>query len=85
MNLSVIERDVWAVQSAQKPHLGKKPSPGTRYGSWAEQVRIGRLMPSGEDTWWSMSRGDDPRPVAEQVVTTLLDVAVPWLVAKTAE
>ena len=82
VNLSVIGREVWAEQAAAKPSLGNKPKPSTFYGSWAEQVRIGRLTASGEDLWWSLNRGDDPNPIGEQVVSTLLDLAVPWLVAK---
>jgi hypothetical protein len=84
VNLSVIGRDVWAEHAAAKPHLGKKPSPSIFYGSWAEQVRIGRLTPSGEDLWWWLRRGDDPAPIGEQVLAALLELAVPWLVAKSS-
>jgi hypothetical protein len=84
VNLSVIDRETWAEQVAVKSYLGTKPSPSIHYGSWAEQVRIGRLMPSGEDLWWSLGRGEDPVPVAEEVVSALIDEAVPWLFAKTA-
>lgn len=82
VNLSVIGRGEWAEHVAAKPHLGEKPKPSTFYGSWAEQVRIGRLTLSGEDLWWLLERGDDPKPVADQVLSILLDVAVPWLVCK---
>ena len=82
VNLSVISRVAWAQETSAKLHLGKKPAPGTLYGSWANQVRIGQLTTSGEDLWWSLHRGDDPGPLAEQVVANLLDLAVPWLVAK---
>jgi hypothetical protein len=75
VNLSVISREVWADQVAAKPHLGKEPKPSTFYGSWAKQVRIGALTPSGEDVWWRLNRGHDPSPVAEQVVSTLVDLA----------
>jgi len=84
VNLSVIDREIWAEHAAAKSHLGTKPSPSIDYGSWAEQVRIGHLMPSGEDLWWSLSRGDDPTLMATEVVSALIDVAVPWLRAKTA-
>jgi hypothetical protein len=82
VNLSVISRDAWAELAAAKPHLGKKPSPSTFYGSWAEQTRIGTLTASGEDLWWQLRRGEDPGPVAEQVLSALLDLAVPWLIEK---
>ena len=82
VNLSVIDREVWAEHAAAEPYLGKKPTPSTFYGSWAEQVRIGRLSPTGEDLWWWLKRGDDPKPIAEDALSALLDLAVPWLVAK---
>lgn len=82
VNLSVISRAVWAERASAAPHLGQRPKPSTFYGSWAEQCRIGRLTPTGEDLWWRLNRGDIPGPVGEAVVSTLLDLAVPWLVAK---
>ena len=82
VNLSVISRQVWAEQASVRPHLGAKPTPNIGYGYWADQVRIGDLTESGEDLWWSLSRGDEPSRLAEQVVSTLLELAVPWLVAK---
>ena len=85
VNLSVIGREVWAEQAASDPHLGTKPKPSTFYGYWAEQVRIGRLTPSGEDLWWWLRRGDDPAPIGERVLATLLDVAVPWLVSRSSD
>lgn len=85
VNLSVIGRAVWAEHAAAEPHLGKKPKPSTFYGSWAEQVRIGQLTRSGEDLWWWLRRGGDPNATGEQVVSMLLDVAVPWLVAKSSD
>jgi hypothetical protein len=84
VNLSVVSREVWAEQTSASPRLEKKPRPSTFYGSWVEQVRIGELTPSGEDLWWRLVRGDDPDPLAEQVVSTLLELAVPWLVAKSS-
>jgi hypothetical protein len=85
VNLSVIDRGVWSEHAATEPHLGKEPKPSTFYGSWAERVRIGLLTRSGEDLWWWLRRGDDPAPISEQVVSTLLDVAVPWLVVSSGE
>lgn len=82
VNLSVISREVWAEQALARSHRGKKPAPSTFYGSWADQIRIGRLTPSGEDLWWSLNRGDDPSSLEAQVISTLLDLAVPWLVAR---
>lgn len=84
MNLSLISREVWAEHASRQPPLGKKPKPSTFYGSWAEQVRIGALTPSGEDLWWWLKQGEDPGPASEQVLSILLGLAVPWLVAKSS-
>jgi hypothetical protein len=85
VNLSVISRELWAGRASSQPHLGKKPAPSLHHGSWAQQVRIGRLTPSGQDLWWLLRPGEDPGPVNDQVVSTLVDIAVPWLVAKSNE
>lgn len=82
VNLSVIDRAVWEEQTSSTPHLGTKPTPNTGYGPWAEQVRIGELMPSGEDHWWSLHRGADATGVSDHVTSVLLELAVPWLVAR---
>ena len=84
VNLSVISRETWAERAAAAPHLGARPAPSTSYGSWGTWCRIGELMPSGEDHWWWLRRGQEAAPVAEDVVTTLLDVAVPWLAGTSA-
>jgi hypothetical protein len=84
VNLSVISRQKWAEQVAADPALGSRPAPSVDYGSWCEWARIGELMSGGEDHWWWLNRGQDPTPVAAHVVTTLLDVAVPWLAARSA-
>jgi hypothetical protein len=82
VNLSVIVRDTWTEQSTVNPRLGTKPAPNTFYGSWAEQTRVGRLTPSGEDLWWWLTQGEDPLPIADDVVSVLQNVAVPWLASK---
>jgi hypothetical protein len=82
VNLAVIDRAVWLEQVAARPHLGKRPSPGTLYGAWADQTRIGALIPPGDDLWWRLIRGQDSEPIAASVVSALRDTAVPWLLAR---
>jgi hypothetical protein len=79
VNLSVIRRDVWAEQTAAQPHLGEEPSPNTKYGAWAHQVRIGKLTPDGEDKWWRIVRGVASTDVRDDAVHDLLTLGVPWL------
>lgn len=79
VNLSVIRRDEWEAQAASAPHLGQRPSPSTHYGAWADQVRLGRLTPEGEDKWWRIVRGVESSEVRDDAVHDLLTYGVPWL------
>lgn len=79
MNLSVIPRQTWADQAATTPHLGERPSPSIRYGSWADQTRLGLLTPQGEDTWWRIIRGSEPADALDGAMHDLMTYAVPWL------
>lgn len=79
VNLSVIGRDEWDTQTATKPYLGERPTPNTKYGAWADQVRIGQLTPDGEDKWWRIIRGLPPTGMRDDATHDLLTYAVPWL------
>jgi len=81
VNLSAIRRDEWESQRVAKPYLGRKPSPGTIYGVWAEQARIGQLTPAGEDKWWRLRPGQDIEPLVADVLGDLHGYGVPWLEA----
>lgn len=85
VNLSVIQRARWEAAVAVKPYLGKAPSPSTRYGQIQQSVRLGQLVTGGNDHWWSIARGIDVGSLAEEVTTALLDLGVPWLVARSRE
>jgi len=82
VNLSVISRDEWDERVAVKPYLGRLPSPNMKYGTWAEQVRIGQLTPTGEDKWWRIMRGSDAAAVRDDALADLLTNGVPWLKAR---
>jgi Domain of unknown function (DUF4304) len=84
INLSVIRRADWEAQAAAKPHLGMHPTPTLHYGSWANQIRIGSLTPSGEDKWWRIVRDVPADPVRDDTVADLVGLAVPWLRSQTS-
>ncbi len=79
VNLSVIRRNEWDEQLAAKPYLGTRPTPNKRYGSWADQTRIGTLTPEGQDKWWRIIYGADTTPVRDDVLSDLINYGVPWL------
>jgi len=82
VNLSVIGRAEWESQRADKPYLGKRPTPTTQYGAWAEQVRIGQLTPVSGDKWWRIIRGAEVEPVRADALADLLIYGVPWIMAR---
>lgn len=80
VNLSVIRRDVWAEQSSAHPYLGERPKPTYRYGSWADQARLGAVSPGGKDTWYRIVRGAAHLDVVrDAALHDLLTYGVPWL------
>jgi len=83
INLSVIARADWETHAAAKPHLGKQPTPTLHYGSWANQIRIGSLTPSGEDKWWRIVRDAPADAVRDETLADLVGLAIPWLRTQT--
>ena len=79
VNVTIADRSSWEAARTVRPYLPKKPAPNTFYGDYIWQRRIGALMPSGEDTWWTISAGDDWRPVAEEVLGAVRTHALPEL------
>jgi hypothetical protein len=79
VNVTVADKSLWEAARAMKPHLPKKPAPNTFYGDFIWQRRIGTLMPGGEDTWWTISAGDNWRHVADAVLAAVTEYALPEL------
>jgi hypothetical protein len=85
VNLSVITRAEWESQKAAKPYLGRRPTPITHCGPWADQVRIGQLTPVGGDKWWRIVRGADVEPVQADALADLLTYGLPWMKARVTQ
>ncbi len=80
VNVSAIDRDAWMTATAEKPALGERPDANTFYGTWAEQSRIGRLLPGAEgDKWWEVTPAASLDPLADDVLGALTSYALPWL------
>lgn len=43
------------------------------------RVRIGQLMPGGEDKWWKVTPSSDPDQLVEDVFAPIGQVGLPWL------
>lgn len=44
-----------------------------------ERERLGMLMPTPRDRWWTVSAGTDPEAVASEALATLASHGLPWL------
>jgi hypothetical protein len=77
INLSVVTKAAWAERSRQKSDGRDRPVANSKYGPpvWCE--RIGRLLPEGEDRWWSLPAGAPTDAVAEEVIVAVRDYALP--------
>ncbi|TML90638.1 MAG: DUF4304 domain-containing protein [Actinobacteria bacterium] len=76
-NVTVVGRDVWEAQRAERPHLPARPSANTYYGTYAWQTRIGALAGRGEDAIWRVSPDRPTDRVAAEFVTAVRDHVLP--------
>lgn len=79
VNCKVVRKDVWSTMYEERPYIGKTPRPNVRSGDFEWASRIGSLMPSGEDTWWSLGAGQETAGVAQEVLEAIRSFALPAL------
>lgn len=79
VNLKVVNREVWGLAKADKTWLPQTPSPNTLYPVAEWSVRIGSLMPGGQDHWWRLRPGQPLGPLAAEVIGVLTDYGLPAL------
>jgi hypothetical protein len=77
MNCQVVRRDAWEDARRERTHLGSKPKPNTIAGGFLWHSRIGKLMPAGQDKWWSLHPNDPLEVLAEEVVAAVTDYLLP--------
>jgi hypothetical protein len=77
INLTVVGRDDWGSARTTQPHLPKRPAPGTFYGNWLWQRRIGELMPSPHDYWWHFTPRTDLDALAADVIAAIRSYGLP--------
>ena len=71
INVQVVERQAWAAKRAESPYLPERPAPNTRYGAPVWQSRIGLLMPSRRDTWWTVTPTTDLARLSREIIEAL--------------
>lgn len=79
INVTSADKSAWEVARQSRANFPAKPSPNTFYGTFVWQSRIGSLLPSGQDTWWTVEADADWRPIAAEVVDAVTRFVVPEL------
>lgn len=78
VNVSVVEKGAWDEERARHPDLGgERPAPNTTYGPPAWTERIGFLLPTRKDLWWSVKAGASTTRSAGEVVAAIREYALP--------
>jgi Domain of unknown function (DUF4304) len=77
INVLVVSQADWDAARAESPHLPKRPTPTTWWGTFVWQKRIGDLLPGDEDLWWEIEAGADPGELADAIVWAVQDYALP--------
>jgi len=85
VNLTVASKHAWAEMRTRLPYLPGRPAPNTIYGASIWQHRIGRLLPSGEDMWWTVGPKTNLSSLAASVVGAIETYALPAIRSRLGE
>jgi len=77
VNCQAVPRDVWEEARVERTYLGKKPKPNTIAGGFLWHSRIGKVMPAGQDKWWSLRPSDNAEVLAGEVAAAVRDHLLP--------
>jgi hypothetical protein len=81
-NITVVGKDAWAARRTSKSYLPARPAPNTFYGSDVWQVRIGMLLPGGEDMWWSITDDVDAATAVDELQAAITTYVLPEMHAR---
>ena len=79
INLKAVSRDVWELARTDMTWLPETPGANARYPVAEWSVRIGSLMPGGQDHWWWLRPGQPLDALAGDVLGTIRDYGLPAL------
>jgi hypothetical protein len=82
INLRVVAKDVWDRRREQRSYMPARPAPNVGYGPFEWWQRIGRLMPGGQDTWWTLKAGQPGARLAGEVIDVIRAYALPAMLAQ---
>lgn len=85
VNMTVAEKTAWAEAHAAQAWLPPRPGGNSNYPVDKTTVlRLGNLMPSGEDRWWEVVPGRPTILAVVEVLDAIEHLAMPWLRAQFA-
>jgi hypothetical protein len=79
VNLKAVSREAWKLARADKTWLPESPRANSGYPVAEWWVRIGRVMPGGQDHWWWLRPGQPLEVLAVDVIGALKDYGLPAL------
>ncbi len=77
-NLVVADKGEWARYRAEQPGVASEPSAIAR-DRVGRMVRLGHLLPVGQDHWWELTSGVRPDVLAAEVADAIARYGLPWL------
>jgi hypothetical protein len=77
VNTTVVSKQEWAQARERASYLPERPTANTSYGTFAWWKRIGRLLPDGQDRWWTLSSGSAIASLAAEVLDAIRTYALP--------
>lgn len=80
ISLSVVARSTWAALRTSSSGLPRTASAITYYvDGGVEPMRLGSLVPPGNDKWWALTPAESLKPVITEVLHDLDTYGLPWL------
>ena len=79
VNVLLVSQSEWAERRRHDPSFFPVRPTATTWHAVGNGGRIGYLTPEQEDTWWELGAGDDPEPVATEVLCRIEDHVLPLM------
>ena len=76
INLFVVSREIWDAERKKHSYFPEKPTANAHWFiGW--HMRIGRLLPGGQDHWWHLSQETNLENLSEEILDVIFTKAVP--------
>jgi hypothetical protein len=82
VNGMVVSKAAWQEKRDAGEKYPEVPDPNVGYGVLARPVRIGIVMPGGQDYWWDVTPDSDPEDIAGRLALAIEDYLLPTLLER---